>query len=287
MRASTRLRRSLCTTRNLSALVFCSLSPVPVCAQTVFTLGGDAVVSSTYLWRGLSRSSTWSFQPDVVLAAERSRTSLAVGWWGSAELGSVDRSDPTNSGLGPVLFGENDLWVSASSRLRNVDVAGGVIRYTYAEGAFAQPADAVNTTELYAVSSWSAGPVVPRLAAWIDVERVRGAYFEVGADLRIPVLPSYDPVVAVYFTLLSGWSAGQEINEHRPEEAAYFREPGLTHLDIGLAGAFGHARRYVTVGVHVLAARDGGARAQSSPSESDSWWLTVGFSDSLILGALR
>jgi hypothetical protein len=165
-----------------------------------------------------------------------------------------------------------------------VDFTAGVTRYLFADGAFGQSADAVNTTEIYATSTMSLGSLIPCVALWVDVSRVRGAYFETSLDLRVPVLPSYDPVVAAYVSALAGWSVGQEVNRQDPDEAAYFQDSGLTHLDFGLDVAVGRERRYVAIEVHVLAAQDGGARSGSGPSAGASWWLGVGFSDSLVLG---
>jgi hypothetical protein len=238
------------------------------------------------VWRGVTRSSAWVLQPDLFSSASGDRSSITVGWWSTIRLGSADAADPTSAGLGQAWFGQNDLWVEVAGRSEVLDFTGGLTRYLFAEGAFGQSADAVDTTELYGTVRLTAGPLVPRLALWMDVGRVRGAYFETSMDLRVPVLPSYDPIVAAYVSALAGWSAGQEVNRQDPDEAAYFQDSGVTHLDFGLDVAVGRERRYVSVELHVLAAQDGGARSGSGPSPGTSWWLGVGFSDSLVLGAL-
>ena len=272
--------------RSLAPLLLCSLVPGTALAQSGWILGGDAVVRSSSVWRGIPRTSRWVIQPDLFASAAWARSSITGGWWSTIELVTADPADPTNVGLGQVWFGQNDLWVEVAARSASADFTGGVTRYLFADGAFGQPADAVNTTELYATSRLTVGPLVPRLALWVDVDRVVGAYFETSVDLRVPVLPSYDPIVAVYLSALAGWSAGQEVNSQNPEEAAYFRDAGLTHLDFGLDVAVGRGQRYITVELHVLAAQDGGARSEPGPSGSESWWMGVGFSDSVVLGAL-
>ena len=283
---SIRAARSRPGTRSLAPLLLWSLIPGTLSAQEGWVFGGDAVVRSSYIWRGVTRSSAWVLQPDLFLSASRDRSSITGGWWSTIELGSPDPAEPTNAGLGQTWFGQNDLWIEVATRSDVMDFAAGATRYQFVDGAFGQSADAVNTTELYATSRLSVGPLVPRVALWVDVSRVRGAYFETSLDLRVPVLPSYEPIVAAYLSALAGWSVGQEINRQDPDEAAYFHDSGLTHLDFGFDVAVGRKRRYVTVELHILAAQDGGARSGSGPSAGTSWWLGVGFSDSLILGAL-
>ncbi len=286
MRASTRSAWSHPGIRSLAPLLLWFFIPGTLSAQSGWIFGGDAFVRSSYVWRGVTRSSTWVLQPDLFLSASMDRSSITVGWWSTIRLGSADPVDPTDAGLGQAWFGQNDLWVEIAGRSEVVDFTGGVTRYLFADGAFGQSADAVNTTEIYATSRMSLGALIPRVALWVDVSRVRGAYLETSVDLRVPVLPSYEPVVAAYVSALAGWSVGQEVNRQDPDEAAYFQDPGLTHLDFGLDVAVGRERRYVSVGLHVLAAQDGGARSGSGPSAGASWWLGVGVSDSLVLGAL-
>lgn len=286
MRASTRFAWSRPGIRSLALLLLGFFIPGTLSAQSSWIFGGDAVVRSSYVWRGVTRSSAWVLQPDLFSSASGNRSSITVGWWSTIRLGSADPADPTSAGLGQAWFGQNDLWVELAGRSEVLDFTGGLTRYLFAEGAFGQSADAVDTTELYGTVRLAAGPLVPRFALWMDVGRVRGAYFETSMDLRVPVLPSYDPIVAAYVSALAGWSAGQEVNRQDPDEAAYFQDSGLTHLDFALDVAVGRERRYVSVELHVLAAQDGGARSGSGTSPGASWWLGVGFSDSLVLGAL-
>ncbi len=283
---STRAAWSRASIRSLAPLLLWSFVPGTLLAQSGWIFGGDAVVRNTYLWRGVTRSSAWVLQPDLFLAGSQDRSNITGGWWSTIDLGSVDPGDPTSAGLGQTWFGQNDLWLEVAVRSGTVDFTVGVTRYQFADRSFGQSADAVNTTELYATAGLSAGPLVPRIALWVDVSRVRGAYFETSLDLRVPVLPSYEPVIAAYLSALAGWSAGQEINRQSPDEAAYFGDAGLTHLDFGLDVAVGRNQRYVTLELHVLAAQDGGARAEPGTSRNASWWLGLGFSDSVVLGAL-
>lgn len=274
---------------SLAPLLVLTLSPAAASGQSRIVFGGDAVVRSSYVWRGVTRVSGWVLQPDAFLSASFPRLSITAGWWGTVEISSPDPTNPASTGLGQTWFGENDLWAEVAGRSRSVDFAAGITRYLFADGAFGQSADAVNTTELYAVSGLGFGPTVPRIALWYDVDRVRGAYVETSVDLRVPVLPSYDPIVALYLSTLAGWSIGQEINAGKPEEAAYFSQAGLTHVDLGLEAMVGQGQRYVTFELHFLFARDGGARSDigAGTGGDTKWWLGLGFSDSTILGGLR
>jgi hypothetical protein len=271
---------------SLAPLLALTLLPTAASGQSHMVFGGDVFVRSSYVWRGVTRGSGWVLQPDAFLSAIFPDLSATAGWWGTVELSSPDPTNPADTGLGQTWFGENDLWAEVAGRSRSVDFAGGITRYLFADGAFGQSADAVNTTELYAVSGLGLGPTVPRIALWYDVDRVRGAYVETSVDLRVPVLPSYDPIVALYLSTLAGWSVGQERNTGKPEEAAYFSAAGLTHVDLGLEAMVGLGQRYVTFELHFLFARDGGARPGASTSRGDSWWLGLGFSDSTNLGGL-
>ena len=274
---------------SLAPLLVLTLSPAAASGQSRIVFGGDAVVRSSYVWRGVTRVSGWVLQPDAFLSASFPRLSITAGWWGTVEISSPAPTNPASTGLGQTWFGENDLWAEVAGRSRSVDFAAGITRYLFADGAFGQSADVVNTTELYAVSGLGFGPTVPRIALWYDVDRVRGAYVETSVDLRVPVLPSYDPIVALYLSTLAGWSIGQEINAGKPEEAAYFSQAGLTHVDLGLEAMVGQGQRYVTFELHFLFARDGGARSDigAGTGGDTKWWLGLGFSDSTILGGLR
>jgi len=209
-----------------------------------------------------------------------------VGWWSTIELGSPDPLNPADSGLGSTWFGQNDLWLQLARRFGPTNVATGITRYLYVADSFGQSADAVNTTELYANVWRSAGPVVPRLSVWFDVDRVRGVYAETEVDLRVPVLPSYDPIVSVYLGALAGWSLGQEVNGEKPEQAAYFAESGLTHVDLSLTAQGGHDRSYLTLELHCVLARDGGARTIGSDESGSLWWFGLALTDTGILGVL-
>lgn len=274
--------------RGLFLLLAGVFFPTAAEAQTRMVLGVDASVRSSHAWRGFARGSGWVLQPDLYLAAVRQPAAVTVGWWSNVELSSNDPGDPGDSGLGQAWFGENDLWAEAGGRLGAVDLSGGIVRYLHADGAFGQGADALSTTELYANVGVGFGPTVPRVTLWYDVDRIRGAYIETRVDLRVPVLPSYDPVLALYLCTLAGWSVGQEVDENRPGQPAYFREAGLTHIDLGLEARAGRKWRYATLEVHFLPVRDPGARSGPGPAapRGSSWWLGLSFSDGWVLGVI-
>jgi hypothetical protein len=271
---------------SVAPLLVASLIPTSATAQSLTAVGGDAALRSTYLWRGITRTSGWVLQPDLFASTAFQAFTVTAGWWSTIELGSPDPNDPTNSSLGSTWFGQSDLWLEFAKRLGPTNLAAGITRYLYDADAFGQSADAVNSTELYADVWHSSGPVVPRLSVWFDIDRVRGVYTETGIDLRVPILPSYDPVVSVYLGALAGWNWGQEVNAEKPEEPAYFSERGLTHVDLSLLVMGGHEQRYATLELHYVFARDGGARPPGSTASESRWWLGLALSDAAIFGEM-
>jgi hypothetical protein len=252
-------------------------------AQTKAVLGADAFIRSGHVWRGTTRSAAWSLQPDVYLSATSPALLASVGWWSNIEIGAGDPANPADVGLGRSWFGQNDLWLEISATAGPARLVGGVARYLFAGGAYGQASDAVNTTELYAAAWTNAGPTVPRLALWYDVDRVSGAYLETSVDVRVPTLPSKDPVLGLYLSALAGWCAGQEVNPREPDQAAYFAASGLTHIDLGLSLTLGKDNRYLTLDFHVLPVREDGARAAGA-GDARTWSLSLGFSDYLVAG---
>ncbi len=259
------------------------LLPGQILAQTQAITGADAVLRSSNIWRGQTRSGGWVLQPDLYVAVAGPKLSLTVAWWSTIELQSLS-AEEGDIGLGEGWFGQNDLSLEGSADLAPLYLRGGFVRYAFADDAFGQTADAVSTSEIYLDAWASLGALVPRVGLWYDVDRVRGAYVETGLDLRVPVLPSRDPIVGLYLTALAGWSLGQELDDSRLEEAAYFSDAGFTHLDLGIDIRVGGVRRYVSVELHFLVEKDEGAHASETGNSGDGWWFGLGASDAWVLG---
>jgi hypothetical protein len=237
------------------------LLPGQILAQTQAITGADAVLRSSNIWRGQTRSGGWVLQPDLYVAVAGPKLSLTVAWWSTIELQSLS-AEEGDIGLGEGWFGQSDLSLEGSADLAPLYLRGGFVRYAFADDAFGQTADAVSTSEIYLDAWASLGALVP----------------------RVPVLPSRDPIVGLYLTALAGWSLGQELDDSRLEEAAYFSDAGFTHLDLGIDIRVGGVRRYVSVELHFLVEKDEGAHASETGNSGDGWWFGLGASDAWVLG---
>ena len=142
-----------------------------------------------------------------------------------------------------------------------------------------------NTGEIYADGQVRLGPVTPRAAVWLDLEEVKGAYFELSATYRIPVLPLAIP--SLYLGALAGISAGQAVNAADPEEGGYFAENGVTHVDFfartQIYAPIGPLRDlYITPDVHLLINFDEATKRTSrAPEDQDrgtKWLFSVALS---------
>jgi len=187
-------------------------------------LGLDATLSSPYVWRGVTRANGWVVQPEGFVSLRAGGGFLSGGAWASYELGSAGPNDLSDLGTGGAGLAELNYWGQATWSLGLVQAALGGIRYTFrgtAPSAGRTRAD--NTTELYVELRGTSKYVVPGVALWLDVDRVRGAYVE--GSVTVPVLanPLAKPFVALITRATVGYTVGQE--------GAYFARAGVTHVD--------------------------------------------------------
>ena len=203
-------------------------------AQAQLALGGSVSLATPYVWRGLTRSNGWNFQPEVYLAVGVARGWLTAGGWANLEAG---RNSPGNcSALGGERpgFSEVDYWIQYARPFGEIEGTLGAIRYTYPADAPAAPRTRDdNTTEIYGAVQLSSTYLVPRLVAYFDVGRVRGGYLEGAVTVPLLAYPFGNPIV-FYANALAGYNLGQEINLDRPEQNANFSNDGFTHFDFSL-----------------------------------------------------
>ncbi len=151
--------------------------PSPACAQVY--LGLDATLSSPYVWRGVTRATGWVVQPEGFVSLKAGGGFLSGGAWASYELGNAGPNDLSDLGAGGAGLAELNYWGQATWSLGLMQAALGGIRYTFrgtAPAAGRTRAD--NTTELYVDLRGTSKYIVPGVALWLDVDRVRGAYIE-------------------------------------------------------------------------------------------------------------
>ena len=83
----------------------------PASAQTI---GADASLFSSYVWRGLSLTNKPVLQPDVYVTFPAGNASITVGGWANIDLGKYDDPDDDFSesgGLSAFNFAEFDPWI--------------------------------------------------------------------------------------------------------------------------------------------------------------------------------
>jgi len=224
------------------------LSAAPAGAQV--TVGWDAALFSSYVWRGLHLSSKPVLQPDAYLTIPLGQASLTAGGWANVELGKYDGSNDISEGggqAGPDLT-EFDWWGEVSIPAGIATLTGGATGYIYPND-FGLTKDN-NTVEVYGKVSLDV-PLNPKVSAYYDVDKIKGLYVEGSVAHGVPLGASELTVGA-----LAGFSAGQEVNSSKPSELANFKESGLTHIDLSASMAFSVGALSITPSVHLVHGRD-------------------------------
>jgi len=191
--------------------------------------GLDATLTSPYVWRGITRANGWVAQPEGFLSAKAGGGFLSAGAWASYELGAAGPNDMSDLGAGRAGLAELDYWGQANWSLGLFQASLGGIRYTFRGTApTAGRTRADNTTELYVDVRATSKYIVPAVALWLDVDRVRGAYLEASATVPLLANPLAPPFIALITRVAVGYTLGQE--------DAYFTRAGVTHVDLSASG---------------------------------------------------
>lgn len=215
-------------------LAFLGAAFLPAGLKAQFSIGTSVSLATPYVWRGLTRSNGWNVQPEVFLAMGLARGFLTAGGWANLEAGPHSPGNRSDLGGNRPGFSEVDYWVQYARALGDIEGTVGAIRYTFpAEGASAIRRFGDNTTEIYGAVQLTSTYLVPRLMAYFDVERVRGAYLEGSVTVPLLAYPFGNPVV-FYAGALAGYNLGQELNPDRPSQNANFRTDGFTHFDFSV-----------------------------------------------------
>ena len=200
-------------------------------------VGVDAVAGSPYVWRGVTRANGWVAQPEGFVSVKVGGGFLSGGAWASYELGPAGPGDLSDLGTGQAGLAEVNYWGQATRSLGLMQAALGGIRYAFrgaAPGAGRTRAD--NTTELYVDLRATSKYIVPAVAMWLDVDRVRGAYLEASATVPVLANPLAQPFIGVITRAAVGYSLGQEVNNRDPTQRGYFARAGVTHVDLAVSG---------------------------------------------------
>lgn len=265
------------------AAALCALVPPAGTAAQVY-LGLDATLSSPYVWRGITRANGWVAQPEGFVSVKARGAFLSGGAWTSYELGHAGPADLSDLGAGQTGLAEVNYWGQATWSVGLVQAALGGIRYTFrgtAPAAGRTRAD--NTTELYADVRATSKYIVPGVALWLDVDRVRGAYLETSATVPLLANPLAEPFIGLITRAAVGYTLGQEVNSRDPTQGAYFARAGVTHVDLSASGDVTlhplHLPTVLRVEGHAQFSTDDATRPTSaSPSDarrSVKLWATL------------
>jgi uncharacterized protein (TIGR02001 family) len=236
----------------MAAALFLAGAPAPAMAQVSLT--ADAGFFNAYVWRGVSLTNQFVAQPDLYLTLPAGGGSAVFGGWSSVDLGRYDSGGDLSEGGGTSSLDvtEVDLWAEYGHPI-GPRLAGtaGVVTYLYPNPAGLTNA-ANRTVEIYGKLQATSVPLTPKLAAWYDVDKVKGAYFEASVSQAVSAIHRFP----VTFGALAGFSAGQGINSSDPTEVANFADDGFTHLDLSATGALAAGPVTVAPTVHFYILND-------------------------------
>lgn len=242
-----------------------------------------------YYWRGLLRDDRAAIYPEAWISLGRTGGRLTAGAWTQFRFAGPETDPTSDVALGDAWLGASDLRLEAGLPLGRGELTLGVDRLLYSGSPTGQTGSAENTTEIYAGWWWDTGTLLPRVRLAADVGPVGGAYAETGLELRIPTLPSRNPVVSMSAAATAGWSVGQS-SPTEPGAAgssAYYVGEGLTHVETLLRLAVGRGPAQVWLEVGAQLARADGAwpnGPDGSRSPGSGWWFGLGAADAALLG---
>ncbi len=234
----------------------------PVAAQAELGITGSFY--SAYVWRGLSLVNKPVFEPDINLSFPLGAASLTVGGWSNIELGAYDGSNDISQGGGRSLnLSEFDPYAEIGFSAGKAALTLGGVGYIYPNDAPGVTTDA-NTWEVYGKVDLDV-PFSPGIAAYYDIDQVKGLYLEGTLSKDIPLGPKALSIGAV-----AGWSVSQGPNSSKPDEVANFSDDGFTHLDLSASMEFAAGPLSITPTIHVVVAGDEFVKFTKLNSQSDA-----------------
>jgi hypothetical protein len=256
----------------------------PAAAQA--TVGADLALFSSYVWRGLSLTNKPVAQPDLYVTIPAGKGSVTLGGWANIDLGKYDdlSDDISESGgTSAFNFAEFDPWAEISYPVGKATLTGGATAYIY-PNKLGLTSD-FNTVELYGKVAFDV-PLSPKLAAWYDVDKVKGLYAEASIAHTIQASEK----VGVTLGALAGFNAGQDAsldNTGTPTVDFFnFADDGFTHLDLSAAIPFTAGPLSLSPALHVVINGDDLTKI-TSPTNTDKGaklWGGVTISWSKTLG---
>jgi hypothetical protein len=239
-------------------------------APTMAQWAVDGRLASNDVWRGRTLRDAWVAEVDAMVDVLPTKAFITLGLSAVAEL---SRPSPTSVHMGHWL-GRWTGWVEVAAANREMEGAAGLVYYGYPEGENAQvmpqttspaPDRFYNTVELYARAEARFGWVTTRGAFFVDLDEIRGTYYELGSTVTIPVLPEF--VQAIHVEAEAALSGGQSVGTALAPKRGYFFSDGLTHVGFALTPQLSFTssltKFFVTPSLHVQWSHDDATRRRS------------------------
>jgi hypothetical protein len=248
-------------------------------AQNTTTLGVDAALNSAYFWRGVTYTNKPVLQPDLYITTG-SKLTVTAGGWANIELGKYNSTSDISEGGGLYSFylTEFDWWGEANYPVGIATLTAGVTGYIFPNGAGFTRAN--NTVEVYGKAAF-ATTLSPKVAGWYDVDKIKGAYFELSVAQPIKLSPG----LSLGLGALMGLSAGQGCNPLAapPTDTGActvggnFYDNGVTHVDISAALPFTAGPISINPNVHGIIGVDNWTTVTSNnPANAIPYWWYQG-----------
>jgi hypothetical protein len=220
----------------------------PAAAQT--TVGWDAALFSSYVWRGVTYTNKPVLQPDLYLTVPLGKASFTAGGWANIDIAKYDGSSDLSESGGSSAFNlaEFDWWGEFGIPAGKATITAGATGYIFPNDVgFTKDA---NTIEVYGKVGLGV-PLNPKVSAYYDVDKVKGLYVEGSVSHGFPVGPK-----TLTLGALAGWTGGQEANSSKPKELFNFADNGLTHVDLSASMSFSAGSLSITPSVHGVITSD-------------------------------
>jgi hypothetical protein len=269
-----------------------ALTAGPASAQA--TIGWDAAVFSSYVWRGLTYTNKPVLEPDLYLTVPIGKASFTAGGWANIDIGKY--SDANNDisesgGTSSFNLAEFDWWGEVGVPVGGATLTAGATGYLFPNPASGCPATAfvcytkaANTVEVYGKVALPVPELNPKINAYYDVDKVKGLYVEGSVSHGFPLGAS-----SLTLGGLVGYNNGQQA-KGSTDPSFNFAENGITHVDVFANTSFAAGPLSIAPSIHGIFGVDKGTKyTKPSNAAADNTkfkvWGGVTISWSHALGA--